>query len=154
MRERLIREWAHAPWHSWLKGEPAWLDLFAEFWARIPEQGLRRLFFSARALIVLPPVHCGRVVRITRPLPTGASILQLDEKLLERPREERLGILAHEVAHLCSPPADDPLQNDLIADRIAAAWGFAVELRLALARDLEDTHPRRVAAAQAAPSAA
>lgn len=150
MKENWIREWAHAPWHCWLKEQPAWLDLFAELWARMPEIALRKILATTRTLVVLPPVHYGRVIRLSRPLLTGAHILQLDTKLLERPRKEQIGILAHEMGHLCSPVTEDETQNDLEADRFAIEWGFRDELVEALARDLESEHPRVKAAKKAA----
>lgn len=142
LKTSLIRKWAHAPWHSWLKEHRPWLDLFAELWARLPSDAVQELVASPRELIVLPPVNFGRVVRIAAPLLTGAFILQLDERLLERPRAEALAILAHELAHLCTAIDDDELQNDLRADQLAAAWGFKQGLVEALGRDLETEHPR------------
>lgn len=142
MKEQLLRRWAHAPWHSWLKEEPQWAGLFAELLSRLPESALRRLIFLARPLVVLPPVCFGRVVRLNQPFLVGANILQLDGALLERSREETLGILAHELAHLCVDARADELENDLAADRLAAEWGFRDELMLALKQDLADDHPR------------
>lgn len=153
----LLKTWAHAPWHSWLKAEPAWVELISQLLARLPDRALQRLLCSARPLIVLPPAYCGRVVRLTQALPAGANILQLDAGLLGRPAGEALGILAHELGHLCVPDSmqvyqiyDDELKNDLAADRVARSWGFGAELIQALQRDLEDGHPRIVAAQSAA----
>ena len=80
MVESLIKRWAHAPWHSWIKDDPVWCDLLAELLARLPASAVRRLLASGRPLIVLPPVNQGRVLRITQPLLTGAQILQLDAR--------------------------------------------------------------------------
>jgi hypothetical protein len=141
-KHSLIRRWAHAPWHAWIKDEPQWLDIFAELWTRLPEAPLKTLLTSTRPLIILPPVHFGRVVRIKGPLLLGASILQLDDRLLERPREQTLGILAHELAHLCVPASDNELTNDLLADRLVRSWGLGPELLQALNMDLDAQHPR------------
>src|SRR4051812_7364394 len=100
-KESLIRRWAHAPWHSWIKTEPQWLEIFAELLQKMPEASLRKLSSGVRPLVVLPPVEMGRVVRIKGPLLGGAVLLQLDANLLQRGRAEALGILAHELAHLC-----------------------------------------------------
>jgi hypothetical protein len=138
----LIKRWAHAPWHAWLKDEPEWLDLLAEVFARIPEDAMRQLTNPLRPLVLLPPVQMGRVVRLKGHFLLGASILQLDEKLLKRPRNETLGIIAHELAHLCVPAENTADHNDTAADALARAWGFSAELYAALAEDLEEAHPR------------
>ncbi len=150
--EALIRHWANAAPHAWLKENPPWVELFADLLARMPGVALQKLLGSARPLLVLPPVYFGRVVRLTAALPAGANILQLDERLLERPREEAVGILAHELAHLCvpTPPHADELKNDLEADQLAVSWGFRSELVQALCRDLEEDHPRILAVQNAA----
>lgn len=147
MKEALIRRWAHAPWHCWIKEQPRWVDIFAELWARLPEDAVKQLVSAGRELIVLPPPNQARVVRVMAPLLTGASIVQLDAQLLNRPRDEVVAILAHEFAHLCTMIAEDELKNDLAADHLVRVWGFENELRQALARDLEGDHPRVLALA-------
>ena len=151
MVERILKRWSHAPWHSWLRDEPAWLELIANLWARMPRSAVFRLLNTARPLVILPPVEMGRVVRITTPLPAGANILMLDARLLDRSAAEALGILAHELAHACvyGDAECDELANDLEADRLALSWGFRAELVTALERDLDPAHPR-LAAARAA----
>lgn len=148
----LIRRWAHAPWHSWLKTEPEWLEVFAELWARIPEEEMAQLFTATRPLVVLPPVETGRVVRVRGPLLAGVHILQLDSRLLARPRKQAVAILAHELAHLCVRAQNDELTNDLEADRLVLAWGFGEGLLDALKTDLEAEHPRVRAAASGVPA--
>ena len=151
-KESLIRHWANSAPHAWLKENPVWVDIFADLLSRLPAKALQKLLGSARPLIVLPPVYFGRVVRLTAALPAGANILQLDDRLLERPKEEAVGILAHELAHLCVPtaPHADELKNDLEADQVAVGWGFRTELVQALSRDLSLDHPRILAAQIAA----
>lgn len=149
-KESLIRRWAHASWHSWLKSEPEWTVIFAELWMRLPEEALESVLTSVRPLIVLPPVEAGRVVRIRGPLLAGARILQLDSRLLSRSVDETLAILAHELAHLCAPVINDELANDLEADRLVVSWGLGAGLLKALKRDLDHDHPRVIAAASGA----
>ncbi|MBI3555982.1 MAG: hypothetical protein HY074_06950 [Deltaproteobacteria bacterium] len=151
-KESLIRHWANSAPHAWLKENPLWVELFAELLARMPGKALQKLLGSARPLIVLPPVYFGRVVRLTAALPAGANILQLDARLLDRPRDEAVGILAHELAHLCvvTAPHADELKNDLEADQVACRWGFRTQLAQALGRDLESDHPRILAVQNAA----
>lgn len=142
LKPALIRKWAHAPWHAWIKEHPEWVNLFAELWARLPESAVKQLLCAPRELIVLPPVNFSRVVRIASPLLTGAFILQLDHRLTERSRADAVAILAHEMAHLCTAICDDELTNDLRADQLVVSWGFQSELLGALNADLEATHPR------------
>lgn len=142
MKTALIRKWAHAPWHSWIKEHPEWVNLFAELWARLPEPAVKQLLCAPCELVVLPPVNYSRVVRLATPLLSGAYILQLDMRLTERPRAEAVAILAHEVAHLCTTISEDELDNDLRADQLVVSWGFHKELLGALNADLEASHPR------------
>lgn len=147
MKEALVRRWAHAPWHCWIKEQPEWVDIFAELWVRLPHAAVKQLLCAPRELIVLPPPNQARVVRVMSPLLMGASIVQLDSQLLARPRDEVVAILAHEFAHLCTMIADDELKNDLAADHLVRVWGFEDELRQALTRDLAGDHPRLLALA-------
>lgn len=148
MRESLIRCWAAEPWHCWLKEAPPWIDILAEILVRLPQCALEQLLAAGRPLVLLPPVNQGRIVRMTKPLANGANIMQLDERLLGRPRSEAIGILTHELAHAYAADlaTDDELTNDLEADRLAIKWGFGKELLAALERDLEANHPRTRAA--------
>ena len=146
-----LKRWAHAPWHCWLKEEKQWLEIFAELWSRLPAPVFETLIGRTRPLIVLPPVQQSRIVRITESLPVGAHILQLDTQLLQRPRPETLGILAHELAHIYIAATGDmisveDLTNDLKADSLARQWGFEAELTQALCSDFDSAHPRRVLA--------
>lgn len=148
--QRLLKAWCHAPWHAWLKDKPDWLKLFAELWAHIPQSAVKTVLSSNRPLVVLPPVFQSHVVRLQQPLPFGAHVLQLDSSLLGRPQNEALAILAHEIAHLVLPATYDDKTNDLAADKLVVEWGMGEGLANALAKDLEETHPRRAWLTQAA----
>lgn len=148
--EQILKKWAHAPWHSWIKEEPLWLRLIAEFWARLPREALAQINAAAPELIFLPPTAHARIVRLDRAIPAGSAIVQLNDPLLSRPRDQALAILAHELAHVCVPATADELENDLQADSLATRWGFGQALLLALKSDLEPAHPRILAAARCA----
>jgi hypothetical protein len=122
-----------------------WAEIFVDVASKLPPEALGRLIHPVRPLILLPPVRGGRVVRIHTELKAGASILQLDETLLSRPRDEAEAILAHELAHLMLAPSGDADKDDLAADALAARWGFSVGLEAALSRDVGVNHPRSVA---------
>ena len=140
--QRLWSQWALSPWHCWFQTQPEWLNLFIEVAGRIPAPEMNRLLQPSRPLIVLPPVEYGRVIRIDATLIGGASIMQLNQSLLLRPRIEALALIAHELAHLIVPPTGDVLKDDLNADWHAARWGFSEGLMAALQKDAPANHPR------------
>lgn len=145
-RERLWLEWAKSPWQCWLKSETKWLELFLEVALVLPLQTSLRLLQPICPLILLPPVHMGRAVRIDASLLAGARLLQVDEALLKRPREEAKAILAHELGHLVLTATGDPLRDDLLADELVMEWGWGNGLLSALLSDLGGDHPRTIAA--------
>lgn len=138
-----LKDWCKAPWHSWLKEEPKWCEIFAEFWAMLPSNQRQQVLSNAAPLVVLPPVNIARAIVIPQGLPQGVRILQLDHQILKRPRLEALAIVAHEIAHLVLPPTSDPLTNDLAADKLVIQWGFREGLAKALQKDLSSSSPRR-----------
>lgn len=155
MKLRLIRKWATAPHHAWLKSDRAWLDLFADLWAKMPEPATIKVLGSLTPLVVLPPPSMGQVTRIRGNAFFGLNIMQLDNHLLKRSRREQLAILAHELAHLCVAPSEDPLTNDLAADALAASWGFASDLIAALhSENPNEAQATRLAALEATTNSA
>ncbi|MEW6055215.1 MAG: hypothetical protein AB1540_01260 [Bdellovibrionota bacterium] len=147
MKYALLANWCSAPWHAWLKEQPQWLRLWAEVWSKIPEPALSQILASPQPLVILPPVEMSQIVRIEHALPQGAFLLQMNRSLLDRPRDEAVAILAHELGHRCAKNlSSDPIANDLEADRIAISWGFDKGLIKALERDVCDSNPRLAAA--------
>lgn len=140
----LIKRWAQAPWHAWIKEDQHCKKLFAELWTQLPFSVTKKMLLSNLAFVVLPPPSIARVIKIKQPLYFGAHILQLDEKLFLRPLQQQIAILAHEIAHFCINASTDADQNDLAADALVCAWGLAPTLSQALAEDLPVEHPRNL----------
>ncbi len=142
VQDRLWKSWAAAPWHAWLRVEPLWLNLVLDVALAIPQSRLSQLLSPVRPLILLPPVEFGRVVHIDAALVAGARLMQLDRRLLDRPRCEALAILAHEFGHLCTARTGEMAIDDSAADDCAVEWGFGAGLLQALRRDLGEADPR------------
>ena len=80
---------------------------------RLPASAITYLLDPACPLIVLPQVERGRITRVEAALPEGDCVLHLDSRLLDRPRREAIGIIAHELAHVCTEvaPVNEELDN-------------------------------------------
>ena len=138
----LIKEWANLPLHAWIKTSPDWLDRLSIFWTALPSSAIQEIFAKEKKIFFIPPAECPQVLRLQTSRNSEVYLLQLHTKLLTIPADETTAILAHELAHLCVAPTENPLINDFNADDKVYSWGLGDALYRALKRDLGISHAR------------
>lgn len=116
-----------------------------EVLSRLPDAGA--LLNGERPLYIVQSSRIGGVVT----LGSGVTLLTLNERLKERPWEEIVGIMAHELAHLAlghrfvswEGKRKLRLREEYEADGLACQWGFREELMAALLTGVQEAKRRR-----------
>jgi hypothetical protein len=138
----LIKEWANLPLHAWIKNSPDWLERLSILWTALSASAIQEIFSKQKKIFFIPPPECPQVLRLQISKASEVYLLQLHTKLLTIPADETTAILAHELAHLCVEPTENPLINDFNADDKVYTWGLGDALYRALKRDLGISHAR------------
>jgi len=118
-----------------------------EVLSRLPDT--EALLNGERPLYIVESSRIGGVV--TLGLPSGLTLLTLNEGLKERHLGEIVGIIAHELAHLTldhrflswEGKRKLRLREEYEADALACQWGFQEELMAALLTGVEEEARRR-----------
>lgn len=126
-------------------------EALKEALSRLPDSVYNNLVHGERPLYVAESSRIGGVV--TLGFPSGLTLLTLNEALEERPLEEIVGIIAHELAHLAlghrfvlwEGKGKLRLREEYEADALACRWGFRDPLIAALRATVGEEAQNRLA---------